>query len=154
MVLVPGLAGGLLRHPSAHKSHQQEPVRLQQPVQLNEPFTPVRSQVGEDRDRPDQIEARVWLVEWRLRPIYESVERRTHMGLHPADALLVDVAAPDLRLSGLAGEVPQCASSATAEVEDSLAGKRPIGWEGSEDSITRFAAELVVVSERLGCICQ
>lgn len=57
-------------------------------------------------------------------------ERRVHrwaqLALQPLDARGVDVDAPELRVLRLCGKVPEGSSPAAAEVQDALAGERPV----------------------------
>jgi hypothetical protein len=114
------------------------------PGQLEQPGRRVVREMGEHRDRVDEVEAAVLQRQRRDGDRLPGVERRAEVLLHPLDARPVDVAAPELGGPGLVGEVAQRAPRARAEVEHPLARERPVIRKEPDDLALGLRAQLQV----------
>src|SRR4051812_42301194 len=126
-VLLPWLAGDRLGHAAAKERRDQQPVWLQQTVQLGQPRAPLGREVGEHGHREHQIERRLLERKWRRRRVHEGVNRRRQVRAQPIDAGLVDVTPVERRRARLVQQVPQQLPGSAAEVQYALAGERPLG---------------------------
>ena len=115
------------------------PSRLERAVQLEQPARRVVREVGEDRDRIDEIEAPMLQCQRRDRDRLPGVKRRTQVALQPLDARPVDVAAPELRGLGL----PRRSGAASARPPNrsrvSACPRRTTGREAAPRSGARSA---------------
>jgi hypothetical protein len=83
--------------------------------------------VGEHRHCQNEIEVTVLDRKRRAELVAEAAQRRTQVGLHPVDAVGVDIATPELSPTRRLGqELAKCSARAATEVEDVFAIKRPI----------------------------
>jgi hypothetical protein len=86
-VLVPGLAREPLGVPAPHVGRDQQPGRPEQTMELEQPRERVVGEVGEDRNRPDEVERAVLESQRRILLALPGVERRaqvpsSHSNLH------------------------------------------------------------------------
>jgi len=113
-------------------------------VQLDEPGRPVIRDVGEDRDRPDQVERRCCERKRGLFLVSEDLEGRAQVGTEPGDARTVDVAAEERSDLRLLEEVAERSPGPAAEVEHALSVERPARRQQGEDLRADASTDLLV----------
>ena len=118
-------------------------------MELQQPGRPGVHQVGEHRERPDDVEVAVRERQGRFGLVSQRVERRAEVALKPIDALGVDVAAPDLGRVGLVEEVAQRPSRAAAEVEQAASLELVAGRQHAQDLLATLGANLLVEGVRI-----
>jgi hypothetical protein len=117
-------------------------------MQVQQPGAPRVADMGEHRERVDEVEAIIRLRERRERIVDEPADRRIQMRVDPGDARLVDVAAPELGVTRFRQEVAERPADATAEVEHPLALPRPARGQMPLDGLAGAVPDRLVPCER------
>jgi hypothetical protein len=112
-------------------------------MQLEQPGQRAVGEVGEDRDRPDQIERGRLEGQWRHVVGAHQVQRRADRVAQELDAGRVDVHPPELSPLRLGQEMLERAPGAAPEIQGALAIEPPVRAEQLDERGLALRAELL-----------